>query len=1105
MTKTHIFRSIRSLAFAIAFIPAGIPARANTCSSFVVDAITHNSFRVRWANDDTAGSAQVQAQWSLTQSGGALTGTIYVVGDDTSDIANVPVGGVHVMTLTGLPSATTIYFAPQSMGNTSGTYCAPVVQTQATAAAVTHPVLPIAPVTFTISEPVPTGKIYIVSPSGALTCGNYPYATYYPSLTGTCSAGTSLQAAISSNASSGANQATFGDLIVIETGTSGMEQYSSASESTKLKLANAPDSVSVTALSTVGVFTCATSCGTLMAGEQIIMGAGNGYLFDGETNANLPLPYIPGYAYYVTSASLSSTTFTVSLTNGGSVVTPLTGNSFSGPPGVCFIPADVNGNVPVPAAGPIWIRTAAPDAQLPPFGVRLDPITFPAYASKTAQIQDASAANSTSQAAVLSAGGCAHDYFFTGIEWNYAPIGTVGEYDGGAYNAFVTTSPANYRFTFDRNWFHGTDYPERDYKALNDLEGHFMSVVESTFSNLNFWTPWWSSTPLELTSSSVITIPSTDSLGNAGKIWFGNGPSDNLPFAGTLTITGGTSTGSAVLEATRGGFFLTVPTGITATCTLSPCTVSTAASPAYSNNGTYYTRVAIANPSISAGSWTATNENAPPEGSMQNPGQEGAAAISITNGPGPYLIRNNYFFNDPGITFYLSGQNSSLINQDLSACTTAGLPACAFLPAPPGNMVFQRNTMYTDLVHLASTNNSLSNGRFYSMRQFWENKEGARFKIIGNTFYNTFCTNYSGRGYFISFSSLGGLSVSNSDFEVGWNTFDTGCQAFQIFSNESGSAQWAGFNSPQLQQRIWFHDDVITNVDRYGQSTPNTFPKSGTYSTPGDNGLIFSVQNGVPDITLQHIFIGPPKGNSPSLCVFVYNATEGLAVQNSFLSYSNDDGNNGCWTSGYASGANPSPSTPGGGAITGNNPYNLNWGPNVFLGGWQNSANLTEMTSANITTQAAAWSSPAGSTFAAGNSIGARAAAIGFQNYANSGGNYTLVSSSPYISGGVSRASDGLDVGPNYLAICVQQGCVQNVRVRSIDGTSAIVSFIAPDSTGCSVDVSTNGLATFTRASNTGGSRVQDVMLSSLTPSTAYTYRVNCSVQQPVGKFTTTP
>jgi hypothetical protein len=413
--------------------------------------------------------------------------------------------------------------------------------------------------------------------------------------------------------------------------------------------------------------------------------------------------------------------------------------------------------------------------------------------------------------------------------------------------------------------------------------------------------------------------------------------------------------------------------------------------------------------------------------------------------------------------------------------------------------------MYTDLAHLASTNNALSNGRFYSMRQFFEGKEWGVARINGNTFYNAFCTNYSGRGYFIAFSSLGGQYVRNSDFEVGYNTFDSGCQAFQIFSNESGSAQWSLVNSPQLQMRIWFHDDVVTNIDRFGQSTSNTFPKSGTYATPGDNGSFFSLQNGVSDLTVQHLYVGPPKGSSPNFCLYVYNPAEGHAFQNSIFSYSNDDNNNGCWTSGYASGANPSPSTPGGAAVVGNVPVNLLWGPNVFLGGWQNSASLTEMTSGNITTQAAAWSTPAGSTFAAGNTIAARAAAIGFQKYANSGGNYALLSNSPYISGGASRASDGLDMGPNYLAICIQQGCVQNVRVRSLGGTSAIVSFVAPDSTGCTVDVSTNGLATFTRAVNSGGSRVQDVSLSGLTTETTYMYRVNCSVQQPTGSFTTTP
>jgi hypothetical protein len=72
------------------------------------------------------------------------------------------------MTVPGLASNTAYHFAAQS--NNGSAYCAAVDQTVTTAAAVTHPVYPLPPQTFTVSAPAaPTGVVYVVSP---LTCSD---------------------------------------------------------------------------------------------------------------------------------------------------------------------------------------------------------------------------------------------------------------------------------------------------------------------------------------------------------------------------------------------------------------------------------------------------------------------------------------------------------------------------------------------------------------------------------------------------------------------------------------------------------------------------------------------------------------------------------------------------------------------------------------------------------------------------------------------------------------------------------------------------------------------------------------------------------------------
>jgi phosphodiesterase/alkaline phosphatase D-like protein len=88
------------------------------------------------------------------------------------------------------------------------------------------------------------------------------------------------------------------------------------------------------------------------------------------------------------------------------------------------------------------------------------------------------------------------------------------------------------------------------------------------------------------------------------------------------------------------------------------------------------------------------------------------------------------------------------------------------------------------------------------------------------------------------------------------------------------------------------------------------------------------------------------------------------------------------------------------------------------------------------------------------------------------------------------------------------QGKVALIGVpeANLTSTSAVVSFVAPDSMGCPVDYSasdSNVITSFTRVSDSGGARSRNITLSGLTPGTVYHYRVNCAVQQPTGQFRT--
>jgi hypothetical protein len=104
-----------------------------------------------------------------------------------------------------------------------------------------------------------------------------------------------------------------------------------------------------------------------------------------------------------------------------------------------------------------------------------------------------------------------------------------------------------------------------------------------------------------------------------------------------------------------------------------------------------------------------------------------------------------------------------------------------------------------------------------------------------------------------------------------------------------------------------------------------------------------------------------------------------------------------------------------------------------------------------------------------------------------------------------SAASNRGDMGVDVDVLDSKIGTVSNVRVRSVTSTSAIVSYLAPDSFACTVEYSTSPTwGTGTRALDDGSvDRVRNVSLSGLTPGTDYKYRVLCAVEQPSGTFRT--
>ena len=108
-------------------------------------------------------------------------------------------------------------------------------------------------------------------------------------------------------------------------------------------------------------------------------------------------------------------------------------------------------------------------------------------------------------------------------------------------------------------------------------------------------------------------------------------------------------------------------------------------------------------------------------------------------------------------------------------------------------------------------------------------------------------------------------------------------------------------------------------------------------------------------------------------------------------------------------------------------------------------------------------------------------------------------------------STDGQDLGADLQAIRDAQGAVTLIGAPAsvMTATSAVITFQAPDSQACPVDFKAvdpadpNLLNGFTRAADTGASRLRSVLLTGLTTQTTYAYRVDCAAQQPTGMFRT--
>jgi len=771
---------------------------------------------------------------------------------------------------------------------------------------------------------------------------------------------------------------------------------------------------------------------------------------------------VQGSVYYVVSSAAN--TFQLSATSGGAAI-DLTDTG-----------SGTNYFVPWPPASSneVIIRTAAADSAICPAGTRCSKASYSAQYA-TMRITGGTWSYGTM---VFTPGIGAH-YIRLGpgidITNSDASANLSGSTDPRPTYGWMDFAPQNALgyITLDRISGTGLGYPNRIYRPLYEWDGMYMAIQDSEFPEWNFWRPGRSGSGVSFATQTATIASGTYTMRANQACTYGS-----LTFTRTGGATAATSYIYLAIDCTP---TLVVPTGTTATCTgtatdylgnVRACTVTSAASPDWARDAYGgYGCGPLAQADASAGTWSNAYD---PYGYAPSAYiTEGTQGMVGGWGPGPYKLENNY-----------SSGAGNLWHFDDSA----GVISIA------NSYTIKRNTFVTPTK--LRTNGSDSNGLRYLQRNGIEWKNGVYGLIEGNT-WDGFFADVSSTGCAIVFTAIGGGKVS--DFEVSYNIFrDGACGILGIGGLPWPIDQYNTTGVAQPFQHFYAHDNVIANTNGYVQYEPQA--RSSASSFP------FYIGYAIEDVLIDHNTLYQIRGPFSQLFHWIVNPFNFTWVTNNILWMNNDDSTYGAQAEWDARTTDPNCN----GGISNKTATdcvtksvyvwrNL-WVP--FYTDSQNSTGLVDLTTA--TTNWSGYVSPSAAYLTPGASTSARESAIQFLDAAN--GDYRLKNGSPYNAGG---ASNGIStylqsstLGADINAARSAQGRVLDPRAISFIAGGVTIAFLAPDTTGCSVDYSTSStLATFTRAANAGGSRAQSVAITGLTPGLKYFARVNCAVEQPMINF----
>jgi hypothetical protein len=484
---------------------------------------------------------------------------------------------------------------------------------------------------------------------------------------------------------------------------------------------------------------------------------------------------------------------------------------------------------------------------------------------------------------------------------------------------------------------------------------------------------------------------------------------------------------------------------------------------------------------------------------------ESGIGLHAGSGPGPFMVVNNLIECTGVCGTFLADDNTN----NTSPCGWA-IP-CS-LQYQMGNLTEQRNKIFANPCYFYDA--ACWNGGAYAWRNLTENKQGGKVLRDGNIYGPYFLQVAQGQcldqlTYYQGFLATTGLVnwVDSSDATITNNT----CQ---YLGGQMSTNPWFTSTTPALPQKnIYVHNNLFYNDNAYAQTAALTplqavITKTGIGGNcPFGKGVSFG-GNGQ-NFVYDHNTTYGQGGCQTWFYTQFLTLQSGTSFTNNIFNLVSDPGPySGLLQSGtyatlnynFGGGADAPDCNATQGTALFNCQSSFNWAGNVVLATWTNSlpGSQVEFTNAQIATAKALL--PSNTIWpTAGTTLANRISQVAW--YTPSTMNMRLKYNSPYISGAKASA-DGLDIGVDMDALEAAQGKVSNVHTHHTTSTSTIVGFLAPDAFGCTVDWGTSnfpsGTGTFSRVTNAGGQRVQNVALTGLPAHANIYYRVNCAVQQPV-------